>query len=124
MKNPKEQAAPQPTPLSKFQVGDVVMLKSGGPEMTVFHVDAQQRIFCMWFRDDRRDQTDFWEPMIEKVDRPNGEASGLIRLGIIAEGAASWEGDDDLTLTQWAADEIERLRDFIKDKLGPEGELP
>lgn len=35
----------------KFNVGDVVRLKSGGPEMTVFNVSegSTRPIYCSWF---------------------------------------------------------------------------
>lgn len=32
-----------------FQVGEVVKLKSGGPEMTVKTIGREGEIFCMWF---------------------------------------------------------------------------
>ncbi len=35
--------------MPKFQKGDVVQLKSGGPEMTVVEVDEKGRVTCTWF---------------------------------------------------------------------------
>lgn len=33
-----------------FQIGDIVMLKSGGPDMTVIHIDRQGGdVWCTWF---------------------------------------------------------------------------
>ena len=34
---------------SRFQVGDVVKLKSGGPEMTVQDEDESGEYHCQWF---------------------------------------------------------------------------
>jgi uncharacterized protein YodC (DUF2158 family) len=33
---------------SPFKVGDVVRLKSGGPRMTVTHVDQRPYVHCAW----------------------------------------------------------------------------
>lgn len=44
--------------MSTFQVGDVVQLKSGGPEMTV--IDQSQngsKVECMWFVADNEFRT-------------------------------------------------------------------
>ncbi|MBX6965981.1 DUF2158 domain-containing protein [Alcaligenes faecalis] len=44
--------------MSTFKVGDVVQLKSGGPEMTV--IDKSQEgsdVKCMWFVTDNRART-------------------------------------------------------------------
>ncbi|QHS36123.1 DUF2158 domain-containing protein [Alcaligenes faecalis] len=44
--------------MSTFNVGDVVQLKSGGPEMTV--IDKSQEgsnVKCMWFVTDNRART-------------------------------------------------------------------
>ena len=40
--------------MDDFKVGDVVMLKSGGPVMTVKEVSPDD-IFCTWFADDKPD---------------------------------------------------------------------
>ncbi len=37
-----------------FQIGDVVMLKSGGPEMTVSFTKGDE-VWCMWFVTERFD---------------------------------------------------------------------
>ena len=36
----------------QFQVGDVVKLKSGGPEMTVTYITDNSKIQCHWFKSD------------------------------------------------------------------------
>ena len=35
--------------MSQFKVGDIVMLKSGGPSMTVEEIQADGRVACSWF---------------------------------------------------------------------------
>ncbi|KTC81761.1 YodC family protein [Legionella brunensis] len=34
---------------NQFKVGDVVILKSGGPKMTVVSVEAENELRCTWF---------------------------------------------------------------------------
>ncbi len=41
-------------PEEKFKVGDVVILKSGGPKMTVEDVEAGDTIVCQWFVDGKK----------------------------------------------------------------------
>ena len=52
--------------LSKFNIGDVVELKSGGPAMTVDSVRAHasgEKIRCIWWITDRSDYgADLFEP--------------------------------------------------------------
>jgi uncharacterized protein YodC (DUF2158 family) len=45
--------------MAEFKVGDVVMLKSGGPLMTVSGRDINL-VQCMWFAEDGTLQDDFW----------------------------------------------------------------
>ncbi len=35
--------------MEKFQEGDVVQLKSGGPKMTVKAIDDDGDVYCQWF---------------------------------------------------------------------------
>jgi uncharacterized protein YodC (DUF2158 family) len=35
----------------KFKLGDVVCLKSGGPDMTVFEITIDGYVTCQWFRE-------------------------------------------------------------------------
>lgn len=37
--------------MNKLDVGDVVQLKSGGPQMTVVEVGESSDVKCMWFPD-------------------------------------------------------------------------
>ncbi|MGN6109051.1 MAG: YodC family protein [Kofleriaceae bacterium] len=47
----------EPKSIQKFQAGDVVQLKSGGPEMTIEMVmclewDPPEKVCCVWFAGD------------------------------------------------------------------------
>lgn len=60
----------------EFQIGDVVMLNSGGPKMTVFFVGdvdfghSKVRIVqCKWFEQGRFNTEDFEPELLEKVER-------------------------------------------------------
>lgn len=50
-----------------FEVGEIVKLKSGGPDMTVEMVHEDLKEFdCAWFRDDKSiDSHRFYEDTIE-----------------------------------------------------------
>ena len=52
---------------SKFNVGDIVKLKSGGPEMTVEDV-GEDAISCVWFADTEIGRSKFLEATLEKAD--------------------------------------------------------
>lgn len=47
--------------MSEFKAGDIVRLKSGGPEMTVnnLHVEetGQVRVYCSWFAETKTKST-------------------------------------------------------------------
>lgn len=50
-----------------FKIGDVVNLKSGGPEMTVENIDNQGNVTCTWFdRNMERKTETFKSDMLEK----------------------------------------------------------
>lgn len=51
-----------------FQKGDVVQLKSGGPEMTVVKVDEQGQVTCTWFEKSKRYTDTFEEALLTKAD--------------------------------------------------------
>lgn len=58
-----------------FKSGDVVQLKSGGPEMTVkfnknlpFATDETQEVICQWFKDDELKIESFYQTTLEKVE--------------------------------------------------------
>ena len=50
-----------------FEVGDVVQLNSGGPEMTVEHVNATDaKVTCTWFLDGQPRRSSFRLRMLRK----------------------------------------------------------
>lgn len=52
-----------------FQTGDIVVLKSGGPEMTVdFIVDTD--VTCNWFSDNKLHNETFNEASLKKYTPP------------------------------------------------------
>ncbi len=52
-----------------LKIGDVVALKSGGPDMTVENVDEQGNVTCTWFdKDGNRKKETFKEEMLEKCE--------------------------------------------------------
>jgi uncharacterized protein YodC (DUF2158 family) len=53
--------------MATFEKGDVVMLKSGGPPMTVdSHIEEGVR--CVWFEKTERKSSVFSEATLEKVE--------------------------------------------------------
>lgn len=53
----------------QFKPGDVVSLKSGGPQMTIATVDGQSA-FCEWFTDDQEPQGKSFHLTSLKLDVP------------------------------------------------------
>jgi uncharacterized protein YodC (DUF2158 family) len=53
----------------KFKIGDIVQLKSGGPEMTVNHVPevATHSYRCQWFAGKKLESGAFPEDSLEAV---------------------------------------------------------
>ncbi|EID0030069.1 DUF2158 domain-containing protein [Vibrio alginolyticus] len=52
-----------------FNEGDVVKLKSGGPDMTIVEIDSEG-CFCQWFDDKGQMMSNVFKPVIlEKVER-------------------------------------------------------
>ena len=47
---------------AKFQVGDVVRLKSGGPLMTVQQATYADNIMCTWFGENNKRMTEGFHP--------------------------------------------------------------
>jgi len=65
---------------NKFQVGDLVQLKSGGPGMTVRHVPGKQsanyghekdQYLCEWFKGATRDKGNFEEHVLQAFTPPS-----------------------------------------------------
>ena len=56
--------------MAKFKTGDVVQLKSGGPEMTVGSYDEsnQKKVSCVWFVNSEIKRNTFWEDQLEMMN--------------------------------------------------------
>ena len=55
---------------NSWKVGDVVMLKSGGPDMTVTRVENEQGtifVFCSWFVGNKNEKGHFPPEALEAV---------------------------------------------------------
>jgi uncharacterized protein YodC (DUF2158 family) len=59
----------------RFQPGDVVKLKSGGPPMTVECDVGDQRVSCQWFEKNELKQATFAEATLEPSE-PRGIKMG------------------------------------------------
>jgi uncharacterized protein YodC (DUF2158 family) len=57
---------------NQFAVGDVVKLKSGGPQMTVESLDNHDQISCIWFNDNKKHKDSFHKDLLLKVDQSSG----------------------------------------------------
>ena len=44
--------------MDDFKKGDIVVLKSGGPPMTIYEIDTEC-VYCVWFKGDERVQGAF-----------------------------------------------------------------
>ncbi|MEZ8103209.1 YodC family protein [Vibrio bivalvicida] len=51
-----------------FQLGDVVILKSGGPSMTVSYVDKDNECRCYWFLNGELKHAILKAEALERVD--------------------------------------------------------
>jgi len=51
---------PTPPNTLKLQRGDIVRLKSGGPQMTVFDVSSRGFIICEWFEGEKVNRARFY----------------------------------------------------------------
>ena len=57
---------------SKFQVGDVVRLKSGGPLMTVQQATYADNIMCTWFDENNKRLSEGFHPRTLQNVAPEG----------------------------------------------------
>jgi uncharacterized protein YodC (DUF2158 family) len=53
---------------TKIQAGDVVRLKSGGPDMTVERKDIDGSCICAWFENSIPYSKNFFEDSLKPVD--------------------------------------------------------
>lgn len=53
-----------------FKVGDVVTLKSGGPDMTITHIKGDDTATCVWFEETTRHEGNFPLAALEEPSLP------------------------------------------------------
>jgi len=53
---------------NQFKVGDVVKLKSGGPNMTVTIAQPGAQIYCTWFHENKLERHAFIPETVEGVE--------------------------------------------------------
>jgi uncharacterized protein YodC (DUF2158 family) len=57
--------------MPQFRVGDVVELKSGGPEMTVSFILPTGKVFCVWFDRSEKMEETFPPEALQLAERKN-----------------------------------------------------
>ena len=78
-------------PAEQWKVGDVVVLKSGGPDMTIDEVlenEGQQEIICFWFLPSGERKTGAFNPLSIDKKPPPGSGGPQFALGTKDE---DWE---------------------------------
>lgn len=61
---------PKEIEMAEWKVGDLVKLKSGGPQMTVTHVRERygaKTIYCAWFVSTKKEEAEFPPDSLEKA---------------------------------------------------------
>ncbi|EJZ22440.1 DUF2158 domain-containing protein [Rhizobium sp. Pop5] len=53
-----------------FKIGDIVVLKSGGPKMTVVSEEERGRVYCSWFAGAKAEKSQY---PVEALEAPKEE---------------------------------------------------
>jgi uncharacterized protein YodC (DUF2158 family) len=78
--------------MAQFKVGDVVRLKSGGPQMTVKEVRRDGKLACIWFDDkNKHDGGVFVSEMLDPAGQASG-ASSRVERSSGSGGEGGWMG--------------------------------
>ena len=64
----------------QLKIGDVVSLKSGGPNMTITYITEGGDLECSWFTKDGRDKDTFRADALQKSN-PGGPKAGVFHVG-------------------------------------------
>lgn len=56
--------------MTAFNDGDVVKLKSGGPNMTVSFTREDGQVWCVWFVGTKKNEAEFPEKSLMKYEAP------------------------------------------------------
>ncbi len=67
--------------MAEFKVGDVVTLKSGGPDMTVSYIDDKGHLSVRWFDNENKPQSASYPPGVLKLKDPKAGGSGRVIRG-------------------------------------------
>lgn len=62
--------------MSDFKEGDIVVVKSGGPKMTVSKISTEG-CFCTWFQEGKPQSYLFESAVLKKVEEPAGAVKGI-----------------------------------------------
>ena len=57
--------------MPQLRVGDVVQLKSGGPEMTVSFILPTGKVFCVWFDQSEKREETFLPEVLQLTESTN-----------------------------------------------------
>jgi len=60
--------------MSELKIGDVVVLKSGGPKMTVAYIGNSGKIDCVWFKESNEKRGTFHVEAVQKYVKPRRQA--------------------------------------------------
>ena len=64
--------------MSKFKIGDVVQLKSGGPQMTVMKIEDSE-VTCLWFNAKQEEKNGkYHEGLLRKYKASSGYTFGSV----------------------------------------------
>ena len=55
--------------MPQFRIGDIVQLRSGGPDMTVSHILPSGNAFCVWFDGLERREDTFPPDVLQLAER-------------------------------------------------------
>lgn len=64
-----------------MKIGDVVMLKSGGPEMTIQSIDSEDHVVCYWFEVEGFPST--YDRLIGKINGKNLHSETFHKKGLV-----------------------------------------
>lgn len=59
----------------KFNIGDVVQLKSGGEKMTIEEIENEEDISCVWFEGSQTRRSSFIAATLQRCEPETGSIS-------------------------------------------------
>jgi uncharacterized protein YodC (DUF2158 family) len=59
--------------MKRFEIGEIVQLRSGGPRMTVHSLDSDGEIVCQWFEGNEVHEENFPNDVLKRIEHvPDG----------------------------------------------------